>query len=52
MQLQNKIHSESGHHYLKNPAYGWVFAFLSPLRIEFSLLSGNSDFFFLTMKMI
>ncbi|MCM8062130.1 hypothetical protein, partial [Enterobacter asburiae] len=20
--------SESGHHYLKNPAYGWVFAFL------------------------
>ncbi|WP_343483009.1 hypothetical protein, partial [Enterobacter cloacae] len=26
--------SESGHHYLKNPAYGWVFAFLltcSPL---------------------
>ncbi|WP_230200461.1 hypothetical protein, partial [Enterobacter hormaechei] len=37
--------SESGHHYLKNPAYGWVFAFLYPLRIEFSLLSGNSDFF-------
>ncbi len=34
-----------GHHYLKNPAYGWVFAFLYPLRIEFSLLSGNSDFF-------
>ncbi|EPW5457559.1 hypothetical protein ACWM30_002207, partial [Enterobacter hormaechei] len=32
MQLQNKIHSESGHHYLKNPAYGWVFAFLRLLK--------------------
>ncbi|WP_404654098.1 hypothetical protein, partial [Raoultella terrigena] len=20
----------AGHHYLKNPAYGWVFAFLQP----------------------
>ena len=27
MQLQNKIHSESGHHYLEEPAYGGFFAF-------------------------
>ena len=30
MQLQNKIHSESGHHYLKNPPKRRVFAFLHP----------------------
>ncbi|HFN3784426.1 TPA: hypothetical protein ACHFQM_003775, partial [Enterobacter hormaechei] len=28
MKINQNIDSESGHHYLKNPAYGWVFAFL------------------------
>ncbi len=31
-QLAINIDSESGHHYLKNPAYGWVFAFLCQIN--------------------
>ncbi len=25
-KIDLKVDSESGHHYLENPAYGWVFA--------------------------